>query len=140
MLELESVTTIHWMIQVSKTWRTVNIARTQKDMSLLWCRPPYQIINGLYISFIQVWWFSRYHQRSRWSKKRKFFHYVHEKDALLEANLRKVPKLKRKFLHPRNCKQNFPIALAIFHETITAAFQTYFPDGSSTVKLLKLFS
>ena len=33
-----------------------------------------------------------------------FFHEVYEKDVLLEANLRKAPKLTRKVLHPGNCK------------------------------------
>ena len=72
-------------------------------------------------------------------KKLKFFHDVHEKDALLESNLGKVPKLNRKVLHPGNYKQNVPAALAIFHETNASAFQTYFSDGSSTAKFLILF-
>ena len=72
--------------------------------------------------------------------KSKFFHDVYEKDALLEANLRKAPKLTMKVLHSENCKQNVPTALAIFHETAAATIQSYFPDGKSTVEFLKLFS
>ena len=72
--------------------------------------------------------------------KWKFFHDIHQKDALLEANLRKAPKLTKKLLHPENCKQNIPTALAIFHETTAAAIQFYFPDEKSTVEFLKLFS
>ena len=44
--------------------------------------------------------------------KWKFSHDVQEKDAFLEANLRKAPKLTTKVLHPGNCKQNVPTALA----------------------------
>ena len=60
--------------------------------------------------------------------KWKFFHDVHEKDVLLQANLRKAPKLTTKVLHQGNCKQNVPTALATFHETTAAAIQSYFPD------------
>ena len=70
----------------------------------------------------------------------KFFHDFHEKDAFLEANLRKAPKLTAKVLHQGNCKQNVPLAFAIFHETTAAAIQSYFPDKKSTVEFLKLFS
>ena len=72
--------------------------------------------------------------------KWKFFHDVYDEDALLEANLRKAPKLTTKVLHPRNCKQNVPTALAIFSETTAASIQSYFPDEKSTVESLKLFS
>ena len=82
----------------------------------------------VYFPFIQVSWFQRSHQGSRWRNKMDFFHEVYEKDVLLEANLRKAPKLTRKVLHPGNCKQNVPTALAIFHETTAAAIQSYFPD------------
>ena len=39
-----------------------------------------------------------------------------EKDAFLDANLRKAPKLATKVLHP-GCKQNVSEALTILHET-----------------------
>ena len=42
--------------------------------------------------------------------------------------MRKAPKLTTKVLHPRNYKQNFPTALAIFHEPTAAAIQSYFLD------------
>ena len=61
-------------------------------------------------------------------EKMDFFHEVHEKDALLEANLRKATKLTTKLPYPRNCRQNVPIALAIFYETNTAAIQSSFPE------------
>ena len=72
--------------------------------------------------------------------KWKIFHDAHEKDALLEANLRKAPKLTRKVLHPGNCKQNVPTALAMCHETTAAAIQSYFQDEKSTAEFVKLFS
>ena len=68
------------------------------------------------------------------------FHNVRKKDVLLEANLRKAPKLTTKVLYPGNCKQNDPTARAIFHETAAAAIQSCFPDESSTAEFLKLFS
>ena len=72
--------------------------------------------------------------------KWKFFHDVHEKDAFLEANLKKAPNPTTKVLHPGNCKQNVPTALAISHGTTAAAIQSYFPYEISTAKFLKLFS
>ena len=75
--------------------------------------------------------------------KWKSFHDVHEKDAFLEANLKKAPKLITKMLHPGNCKQNVPTVFpTIFHETTTAAAaaQSCFPEEGSTVEFLKLFS
>ena len=71
--------------------------------------------------------------------KLKFFHDVNNKDPLLEVNFRKTPKLTTKILHPRNCKQNVPTSLAIFHETTAAAIQPYFQDQKNTVEFLKLF-
>ena len=71
--------------------------------------------------------------------KWKLLHDVFENDAKLDGNLRKAPKLTAKALHPGNWKQNVPLALAIFDETTTAAIQSYFPDQSSAVGVLKLF-
>ena len=70
--------------------------------------------------------------------KWKFFHDVHEKDALLDANLRKRPKLTTKVIQPGNCKYHVLTALAIFHEKNAAAIQSYFPDQKSTVEFLRL--
>ena len=58
----------------------------------------------------------------------KLFQNVFEKDSLLEANLRKAPKITHKVFHPSNCKQNVPVALAIFHESTSAAFTSYFSE------------
>ena len=58
----------------------------------------------------------------------KLFHNVFEKDSLLEANLRKASKITHKALHPGNCKQNDPVALAIFHESTSADLTSYFPE------------
>ena len=57
----------------------------------------------------------------------KLFHDVFEKDSLLEANLWKAPKITHKVIHPGNCKQNVPVALAIFHESTSAALTNNFP-------------
>ena len=70
----------------------------------------------------------------------KTFHDVFESDANLHANLRKAPKLTTKVLHPGNCKQNVPNALAIFDETTIAAVKSYFPEKASAAAFLTLFS
>ena len=69
----------------------------------------------------------------------KLFHDVFGKDNLLEANLRKAPKITHKVLHPGNCKQNVPVALAIFHESTSAAVTSYFPEKKNEA-VLKLFN
>ena len=70
----------------------------------------------------------------------KLFHDVFEKDSLLEANLRKAPKITHKVLHPGNCKQNVPVALAIFHESTSAAVTSYFPEKKNEAEFLKHFN
>ena len=70
----------------------------------------------------------------------KTFHDVFGRDPNLHANLRKAPKLTTKVLHPDNCKQNVPNALAIFDETTIAAVKSYFPEKASAAAFLTLFS
>ena len=70
----------------------------------------------------------------------KLFHNVFEKDSLLEANLKKAPKITHKVLHPCNWKQNVPVALAIYHEFTSAALTSYFPEKKSETEFLKLFN
>ena len=70
----------------------------------------------------------------------KLFHDVFEKDSLLEANLIKALKIRHKVLHPGNCKQNDPVALAIFHESTSAAVTSYFPEKKNEAEVLKLFN
>ena len=48
--------------------------------------------------------------------------------------LRKAPKITHKVLHPGNCKQNVLVGLAIFHESKSAAFTSYFPEKKNEVK------
>ena len=69
----------------------------------------------------------------------KFFHDVFQKDSLLQANLRKAPKITHKVLHPGNCKQNVSVAVAIFYETTSAALTSYFPEKKNEAEFLKLF-
>ena len=54
--------------------------------------------------------------------------------------MRKTTKLTTKVLHPGNCKQNVPNALAIFHETTIAAVKSYFPEKASDAAFLALCS
>ena len=63
-----------------------------------------------------------------------------EKDSLLEANLRKAPKITHKVLHPGNCKQNVSVALAIVHESTSAALTSYFPEKNNEAEFLRLFN
>ena len=67
-------------------------------------------------------------------------HGVHEKDKTLSANFRKACKLGKKTQYPGNNKQDVNLALNIFHETTSAAIQSYFPSEYSASKFLKLFS
>ena len=70
----------------------------------------------------------------------KLFHDVYEKDEKLQSNLRKAPKISPKVIHPGNNKQSIPLALAIFHETTSAAITTYFPERSCASNFLKLIN
>ena len=67
----------------------------------------------------------------------KLFHDVFEK--VFEANLRKTPKITHKVLYPGNCKQNVPVALAIFRESTSAALTSYFPEKKNEAEFWKLF-
>ena len=49
--------------------------------------------------------------------KWKMLHDVFERNAQLDGNLKKAPKLTLKLPHPESNKQNVPLALAIFDET-----------------------
>ena len=63
-----------------------------------------------------------------------------ERDANLHVNMRKAPKVTTKVLHPGNCKQNVPNALAIFDETTITAVKSNFPEKASAAAFLMLFS
>ena len=67
------------------------------------------------------------------------FHKVYEKDQSLQANLKAAPKLTANVLHPGNCKQSVPVALAIFDPTTFAAIRRYFPENSDSAEFLNLF-
>ena len=58
----------------------------------------------------------------------------------LLSNLKKAHKLSYQVLHPGNKKQSVPLALAIFHETTTAAFESYFPEREDASKFLKMIN
>ena len=55
---------------------------------------------------------------------------VHEKYAECQANLRAAPKLSKNALHPRNCKQNVPVAQAMFDPSTRAAILKYFSKNT----------
>ena len=65
-------------------------------------------------------------------------HDVFERDAQLDGNLKKAPKLTLKVLHPGSNKQKVPLALASFDKTISTAIQSYFPQHSIAAEFLQL--
>ena len=67
-------------------------------------------------------------------------HKVHSKDAKLPAHLQAAPKLTSKVLHPGNCKQSVPPALAVFEESTAAGIKTYFPERDDAAGFLRLFN
>ena len=56
---------------------------------------------------------------------------IYDRDKGLSANLNKAPKLSYQPLHPGDNKQSVPLALAIIHETTSAAARSYFPTQSN---------
>ena len=66
-------------------------------------------------------------------------HKIYDKDKILEANLRKAPKLTYIILHPSNNKQNVELAIALFHETTVAAFENYLLERSDASEFRKMF-
>ena len=54
--------------------------------------------------------------------------------------MKKAHKLSYQVLHPGKKKQSVPLALAIFHETTTAAFESYFPEREDASKFLKMIN
>ena len=68
------------------------------------------------------------------------FHNLYEKDLELEANLKKAHKITFQVTHPGNNKQNVSHALAIFHETTSAAILSYYPARVDAASFLQLFN
>ena len=73
-------------------------------------------------------------------KSWKLLHDTYEKDCTLQSNLCKAPRLNWKILHPGNNKKRVPLALAIIHETTTAAIEAYFPENNNSVDLPRLLN
>ena len=63
-------------------------------------------------------------------------YHVHEKDAECQANLRAAPKLSNTLLHPGNCKQSVPVALAIFDLSTIAAILKFFPQAQDSADFI----
>ena len=70
----------------------------------------------------------------------ELFHDVFEKDSLLEANVRKAPKIIHKVLQPDNSKQNVQDSFTVFHESTSAALTRYFPEKKNETEFLKHFN
>ena len=68
------------------------------------------------------------------------FHQLYEHDEMLQAYLKKAHKISQGVLHPGDKKQNVSLALAIFHETTSAAILSYFPDRTDAACFLELFN
>ena len=69
------------------------------------------------------------------------FHNLYENDLKLEVNLKKAHKIITfQVTHPGNNKQNDSHALAIFHETTSAAILSYYPDRDDAAAFLQLFN
>lgn len=87
--------------------------------------------------------FNKLHDEIKFSSgeiRWKLFHDVYEKDCSLDANMKAAQMLNANALHPGNCKQSVPPALAIFHPTTSAAIETYFPDQKNAADFLKLIN
>ena len=67
-------------------------------------------------------------------------HKVYNKDNALNAKLRKAPKLTFKALHPSDNKEDVNLAVAIFHKTTIAAYESYFPGRADMSNFLRLIS
>ena len=65
-------------------------------------------------------------------------HKVYEEDQQLQVNLKASPKMTASVLHPGNCKQSVPVALAIFHPSTSAAIKNYFPERDDAATYLTL--
>ena len=68
----------------------------------------------------------------------RLLHEVHDADSSCSSNLRKANKLNAQALHPGACKQSVPPAVAVFHETTSAALLSYFPQCQSAAEFLQL--
>ncbi len=66
------------------------------------------------------------------------FHRLHEDDTKLGVHLRKAHKINPNVLLPGQNKQDVSRALAIFHETSSAAIKSYFPHRQDAVQFLNL--
>ena len=54
--------------------------------------------------------------------------------------MRKAPKIIHEVLHAVSCKQNVPVALAIFLESTSGALTSYFPEKKNEAEFLKIFN
>ena len=52
--------------------------------------------------------------------------------------MKTAPKLTASVLHPGNCKQSVPVALAIFYPSTSASIKNYFPERDNAATFLTL--
>ena len=83
-----------------------------------------------------IWWSA---SCRGWKFLWSLLHNIHEKDADYQANLRAAPKLSKTVLHPGNCTQSVPVALAIFDPSTRAAILKYFPQAQDSADFIGLF-
>ena len=67
------------------------------------------------------------------------FYKLYENDLQLGANLKKAHKITFQVTHPGNNKQNVSHALAIFHETTSAAILSYYPERVDAAAYLAIY-
>jgi hypothetical protein len=65
---------------------------------------------------------------------------IYDKDQALDAHLQKAYKLTYKALHPGDNKQSVSLALAIFHESTSAAIRSYYPECEDAAAFLNLIN
>ena len=68
------------------------------------------------------------------------FHNLYENELKLEANLNKAHKITFQVTDPGNSMQNVSHALAIFHETTSAAILSYYLERDEASAFLQLFN
>ena len=65
---------------------------------------------------------------------------MYNRDQLLDAYLRKAPKLSYKSLHPGDNKQSVPLVLNIFDRTTAIGINKYFPEAKDASEFIKLIN
>ena len=70
----------------------------------------------------------------------KLLHDVYDRDQLLDAYLRKAPKLSYRSLHPGDNKQSVPLALNIFDRSTAVGISEYYPESKDASEFIKFIN